>query len=74
MAIGRHISELNLTASLPVSLKQVAAQIGQLFRLGGKDRIIARKPYTRWDIVGAVGKPMFWNPEKVKELVRQVEI
>ena len=76
MAIGRHISELNPDSELTRVLETGRAEIGQLFRLGGKDRIIARIPLRdrMGNIVGAVGKLMFWNPEKVKELVRQVEV
>ena len=69
-AIGRHILELNPNSELPRVLKTGRAEIGALFRLGDKERIIARIPLrdTNGKIVGAVGKLMFWNPEKVKEL------
>ncbi|MGC8602699.1 MAG: sigma-54 interaction domain-containing protein, partial [Desulfomonilaceae bacterium] len=75
-AIGRHILELNPESELTRVLQTGRAEIGQLFRLGGKDRIIARIPLRdrNGNIVGAVAKLMFWNPEKVKELVRQVEV
>lgn len=74
-AIGRHISELNPHSELDRVLKTGRAEIGRLFRLGEKERIIARIPLRdrKGNIVGAVGKLMFWNPEKVKELMRQVE-
>ncbi len=76
MAIGRHILELNPESELTRVLETGRAEIGQLFRLGGKDRIIARIPLRdrNGNVVGAVAKLMFWNPEKVKELVRQVEV
>ncbi len=76
MAIGRHILELNPDSELTRVLETGRAEIGQLFRLGGKDRIIARIPLRdrNGNVVGAVAKLMFWNPEKVKELVRQVEV
>ncbi len=47
-----------------------------MFRLGDKERIVARIPLRdpKGNIIGAVAKLMFWNPEKVKELVRQVEV
>jgi len=75
-AIGRHILELNPASELSRVLKTGRAEIGRLFRLGDKERIIARIPLRDrgGNIVGAVGKLMFWNPEKVKELVRQVEV
>jgi transcriptional regulator with PAS, ATPase and Fis domain len=75
-AVGRHILELNPSSELPRVLKTGRAEIGRLFPLGDKERIIARIPIRdrQGNIVGAVGKLMFWNPEKVKELVRQVEV
>jgi len=43
--------------------------------MGDKERVIARIPLRdeNGNIVGVVGKLMFWDPEKIKELVRQVE-
>ncbi len=75
-AIGRHILELNPHSELVRVLQTGRAEIGRLFRLGDKERIIARIPLRdrKGNIVGAVGKLMFWNPEKVKELMRQVEV
>jgi len=75
-AIGRHVSDLNPESKLPETLKTGRAEIGRLFQLGTKQRIIARIPLRdrKGNIVGAVGKLMFWDPEKMKELVRQVEV
>lgn len=75
-AIGRHISELNPDSELPRILETGRAEIGRLFRLGTKQRIIARIPLRdrHGNIVGAVGKLMFWDPEKIRELVRQVQV
>jgi transcriptional regulator with PAS, ATPase and Fis domain len=75
-AIGRHILELNPTSELHKVLKTGRAEIGRLFRLGDKERIIARIPLRdrNGNIVGAVGKLMFWDIEQVKELMRQVEV
>ncbi len=74
--IGRHISELNPDSQLPRILKTGRAEIGELFRLRGKERIIARIPLRdrQGNIVGAMGKLIFWHPEKVRHLVRQVEV
>ncbi|HMK37324.1 MAG TPA: sigma 54-interacting transcriptional regulator [Desulfomonilaceae bacterium] len=75
-AIGRHILELNPQSELPRVLTTGRAEIGHLFRLKGKQRVIARIPLADSEgrIIGAVAKLMFWNPAKVKELVRQVEV
>ncbi len=71
-----HILELNPTSELHKVLKTGRAEIGRLFRLGDKERIVARIPLRDRDgnIVGAVGKLMFWDIEQVKELMRQVEV
>lgn len=75
-AIGRHILELNPDSELLRVLETGRAEIGRLFQLGTRQRIIARIPLRdrQGNIIGAVGKLMFWNPEKIKELVRQVEV
>jgi transcriptional regulator with PAS, ATPase and Fis domain len=75
-AVGRHIKELNPQSELPRVLETGRAEIGRLFRLGDKERIVARIPLRdrKGNIIGAVAKLMFWNPEKVKELVREVEV
>jgi transcriptional regulator with PAS, ATPase and Fis domain len=76
LAIGSHILELNPDSELPRVLSTGRAEIGQLFTLRGKERIVARIPLrdAEGNIVGVMGKLMFWHPEKVKELVRQVEV
>jgi transcriptional regulator with PAS, ATPase and Fis domain len=75
-AIGRPLLELIPHSKVPRVLETGNAEIGRLFRMGDKERIIARIPLRdgNGNIVGAVGKLMFWDPEKVKELVRQVEV
>jgi transcriptional regulator with PAS, ATPase and Fis domain len=74
--IGRHILELNPTSELHKVLSTGRAEIGRLFRLGDKERIIARIPLRdrNGNVVGAVGKLMFWDIEQVNELMRQVEV
>jgi len=75
-AIGKHILELNPHSELLRILETGRAEIGRWFRLGSRHRVIARIPLRdrEGNVIGAVGKLMFWNPEKVKELVRQVEV
>jgi PAS domain S-box-containing protein len=75
-AVGRHILELNPDSEMLRVLKTGRAEIGEVFKLRGKERIIARIPLrdSQGHIVGAMGKLMFWKPAKVKQLVRQVEV
>ena len=74
--IGKHIFELNPESKLPRVLKTGKAEIGQVFLMRGKERIIARIPLRgrEGNIVGAMGKLMFWHVDRVRELVRQTEV
>lgn len=73
---GKHISEMNPDSLLPQVIETGKAEIGRVFKMGGKERIVARIPLKDRDgkIVGAVGKLMFWHIKQVNELVRQVEV
>ena len=75
-SIGRHILELNPDSELPRVLRTGRAEIGRLFRLHGKERFVARIPLRdrQGNVVGAVGKLLFWHPEKVKQMARQLEV
>jgi len=74
--VGLKITELNPSSQLIRVLQTGRAEIGRLFVMKGKERVVARIPLRdrNGDIVGAVAKLMFWNPGKIKELVRQVEV
>jgi transcriptional regulator with PAS, ATPase and Fis domain len=75
-AFGRHILEMNPESLLPRVITTGKAEIGRVFRMGGKERIVARIPLRDREgrVVGAVGKLMFWHIKQVNELVRQVEV
>jgi len=75
-AAGRHILEMNPESLLPRVIETGRAEVGRVMKMGGKERIVARIPLKDRSgrIVGAVGKLMFWHMNKVKDLVRQVEI
>lgn len=74
--VGRHVSELNPESQLPRVLKTGRAEIGRLFRLGERERFVARIPLRdpEGNIVGAVGKLLFWDPQKIKDLARELEV
>lgn len=74
--IGRHILELNPESRLPRVLTTGKAELGRVFKMSGKERIVTRIPLRDENgrIVGAVGKLMFWHIKQFKELVRQVEV
>ena len=75
-AVGKHILELNPESKLLRVIETGHAEIGRVFQMKGKKRIVSRIPLRDSDgnIVGAVGKVMFWHKKRVQELVRQVEI
>jgi transcriptional regulator with PAS, ATPase and Fis domain len=74
--IGKHILEMNPESKLPRVLATGKAEIGRVIIMGGKERIVARIPLRdeNGQIVGAVGKLMFWHLKQLKELIRQVEV
>jgi transcriptional regulator with PAS, ATPase and Fis domain len=74
--VGKHIRELNPQSELPRVLSTGKAEIGRLFRLGERERFVARIPLKDKGgrVIGAVGKLLFWHPEKIRELLRELEV
>jgi len=74
--VGRHVHDLNPESQLPRVLKSGRAEIGQLLRMRGKERLVARLPLRglKGEIIGAVGKLMSWHPQKIKKMARQLEL
>lgn len=73
-AIGRHISEVSPNTRLPRVIETGKAEIGRGLMIQGKQRVIARIPlYHEGRIVGAAGKLMFMNPEKLRELYERID-
>ena len=75
-AFGLHILEMNPESLLPRVVETGKAEIGRVFKMGGKERIVARIPLKDREgrVVGAAGKLMYWHLDRVNELIRQVEI
>jgi transcriptional regulator with PAS, ATPase and Fis domain len=68
-AIGRHISEISPNTRLPRVLRTGKAEIGRSMVLRNRRRVIARLPLVEnGRTIGAVGKLLFWEPEKVRAL------
>ncbi len=74
--IGKHILELNPDSQLHRVLRTGKAEIGRVLKMGGRERIVARIPLrdAKGNVVGAVGKLMFWHIKQLKELVRRIEV
>lgn len=73
--IGRHISEVSKHTRMHEVLKTGKAEIGKAMRLGNRQQIVARIPLKdrRGNIVGVLGKLMFHQTEKIRELYNRVE-
>ena len=74
--VGRHVHDLNPNSQLPRVLGSGRAEIGQLLRMRGKERLVARLPLrdAQGRIIGAVGKLMSWHPQKIAKMARQLEL
>jgi len=75
-SIGRHISELNPQSGLPRVIHTGKPEIAEPFEFRGKKRVVSRIPLRdrEGNIVGAIGKLMFWHSDQVNHLHRQVEV
>ncbi len=73
---GTHILVLNPDSRLPEVIKNGKAEVGEVLRMKGKERIIARIPLRdrSGNIVGAFAKLVFWDVNRVRDLVRQTEV
>jgi transcriptional regulator with PAS, ATPase and Fis domain len=74
--LGTHILVLNPDSRLPEVIKNGKAEVGEVLRMKGKERVIARIPLrdSEGNIVGAFAKLVFWNVSQVRDLVRQTEV
>ncbi|MFC1883427.1 sigma-54 interaction domain-containing protein [Thermodesulfobacteriota bacterium] len=75
-AVGKHITELNKDSRLHKVLETGKAEIGKAMHLDNKQQIIARIPLkdSEGNIVGVLGKLMFHQTDKIKELYRRLEV
>lgn len=72
-AIGRPVREVIENTRLERVLATGRAEIGQVQRMRGLDRIVSRVPIRRdGRVLGAVGRVMFKGPDQVEALSRRV--
>ena len=65
-AVGQHITKMIPDACLPRVLETGKAEIDFAAKINGKFRIISRIPLKRkGQVIGALGKVMFWKREKL---------
>lgn len=75
-ALGRHITEVIKNTRMHEVLETGTAQIGKTMKLGNKYRIVARIPLRDKEgrLIGVLGKLMFHQPEKIRDLYFQLEV
>ncbi|MBU1742726.1 MAG: sigma 54-interacting transcriptional regulator, partial [Proteobacteria bacterium] len=75
-ARGRHILDMNPDSQLPSVIETGKAEVGQVLKMGDRERIVARIPLRnpQGEVIGAMAKLVFWRPQKAKEIVRQLEV
>ncbi|MHA6688065.1 sigma-54 interaction domain-containing protein [Mesorhizobium sp. A556] len=72
-AWGKHIRNVIENSGLPHVLKTGIAEVGQIHRMNGKDRVVSRHPIRRQGkVVGAIGRIMFKGPQQVEALARRI--
>jgi transcriptional regulator with PAS, ATPase and Fis domain len=71
--IGRPVGEVIENTGLERVAKTGKAEIGDVHRMRGQDRVVNRTPVFRNDqVVGAIGRIMFKSPEQVQELSNRI--
>jgi PAS domain S-box-containing protein len=74
-AIGRPVTDVIENTRLPQVLRTGRAEIGEIQRMRGMDRVVSRVPIRRDGmVVGAIGRVMFKGPEQVEALSRRVNV
>jgi transcriptional regulator with PAS, ATPase and Fis domain len=72
-AIGRPVADVIENTRLDRVVKTGKAEIGDVQRMRGQDRVVNRTPIFRdGTLVGAIGRVMFKNPEQVQALNSRV--
>lgn len=71
--IGRPVRDVIENTRLHHVVRTGVAEVGQLQKMRGQERIVSRHPVRRnGEIVGAIGRIMFKGPEQVETLSRKV--
>lgn len=73
-AIGKKVKDVIENTRLPHVVKSGVAEVGQIHRMRGNDRIVSRHPIRHnGEIVGAIGRIMFKGPQQVDALARRIK-
>jgi transcriptional regulator with PAS, ATPase and Fis domain len=72
-AIGKPVRDVIENTRLDRVVRTGVAEVGQVHRTRGLDRIVSRHPIRRGgEIVGAIGRVMFKGPQQVEVLAQRV--
>lgn len=72
-AIGKNVRDVIENTRLPHVVRTGVAEVGQIHRMRGKDRVVSRHPIRHnGKIVGAIGRVMFKGPQQIDAMARRV--
>lgn len=71
--VGKNVRDIIENTRLHLTLKTGVAEVGQVQRMNGFDRVVSRYP-IRHDqkIVGAIGRVMFKGPQQLEAMARKI--
>jgi transcriptional regulator with PAS, ATPase and Fis domain len=72
--IGKNVRDVIPNTRLPHVVRTGIAEVGQILRINGDERVVSRHP-IRHDkkVVGAIGRIMFKGPKQVEEMARRIK-
>jgi PAS domain S-box-containing protein len=71
--VGKKVQQVIENTRLPHVVRTGVAEIGQLQKMNGRERVVSRHPIRRnGEVVGAIGRVMFKGPQQVEALSRRV--
>lgn len=71
--IGRKVKDVIENSRLPHVVRTGVAEVGQIQRMRGQDRVVSRHPILRdGKVVGAIGRIMFKGPQQLDAFARRI--
>ncbi len=72
--VGRNVREVIENTRLHHVVRTGVAEVGQIQRMNGRERVVSRQPIRReGKVVGAIGRVMFKGPDQVEALARRIK-
>ncbi|RLB14238.1 MAG: sigma-54-dependent Fis family transcriptional regulator, partial [Deltaproteobacteria bacterium] len=72
-AVGKHVTEVIPNTRLHIVAKTGKAEIGEVMLVGNEEKIVGRFPLKKnGKIIGAVGKVIFYAPDKFIRMAAKV--